>query len=72
MFLKYDSVKVMKIRHSFVKLHHMVFTKVSLYLQINGKQNATFQFSVELISNKMHAATLKLFITQRQYVDRSY
>ena len=61
MFLSNGSVKVVKIRHSFVKLHQTVF-----------KQNATFQFSVEHISYKMHDATLKLFITRRQYVDRSY
>ena len=41
-------------------------------LQINDKQNSTFQFSVKLISNKMHEATFKLDITQKQYVDRSY
>ena len=64
MFLLNDSLKVAKIRHAFVKLHRIVFTKVSLCLQINGKQNTTFQFSVELISNKMHEATLKLVITQ--------
>ena len=47
-------MKVVKILHSFVKLHRVVFTKISLCLQINGRQNTTFQFSVELISNKMH------------------
>ena len=67
-----DSVKVAKIRHVFVKLQRIVFTKVSLCLQINGKQNTTFQFSVKLISNKMHKAAFKLVLTQRQYVDRSY
>ena len=45
---------------------------VSLCLQINGKQNTTFQFSVKLFPNKMHEATFKLVLTQRQYVDRSY
>ena len=69
MFLYNDSVKVAKIRHAFVKLQRIVFTKVSLCLQINGKQNTTFQFSVKLISHKMHEATV---LTQRQYVDRSY
>ena len=72
MFLYNDSVKVAKIRHAFVKLQRIVFTKVSLCLQINGKQNTTFQFSVNLISNKMHEAIFKLILTQRQYVDRSY
>ena len=48
------------------------FTKVSLCLQINGKQNATFQFSVKVFSNKMHEVTFKLILTQRQYVDSSY
>ena len=67
-----DSVKVAKIGHAFVKLQRIVFTKVSLCLEINGKQNTTFQFSVNLISNKMHEATFKLVLTQRQYVDRSY
>ena len=67
-----DSVKVAKIRRVFAKLHQIVFTKVSLCLQINGKQNTTFQVSVELISYKMHEATLKLVLTQRQYADRSY
>ena len=41
-------------------------------MQIKGKQNTTFQFSVKLSSNKMHEATFKLVLTQRQYVDRSY
>ena len=61
-----------KIRHVFVKLKRIVFTKVSLCLQINGKQNITFQFSVKLTYNKMHEATFKLVLTQRQYVERSY
>ena len=65
-------MEVAKIGHAFVKLHRNVFTKVSLCLQINGKQNTTFQFSVKFISNKMHEATFKLVLTQRQYVDRSY
>ena len=67
-----DSVKVAKIRHAFVKLQQIVFTKVSLCLQINGKQNTTFQLSVKLTANKMHKATFKLILTQRQCVDRSY
>ena len=61
-----------KIRHVFAKLHRIVFTEVSLCLQINGKQNTTFQISVKLFSNKMHDATFKLVLTQRQYVYRSY
>ena len=65
-------MKAAKIRHAFVKLQRIVFTKVSLWLQINGKQNITFQFPVKLIYNKMHEATFKLVLTQRQYVDRSY
>ena len=65
-------MKVAKIRHAFLKLQRIVFTKVSLCLQINGKQNTTFQFSVNIISNKMHEATFKLVLTQRQYVDRLY
>ena len=65
-------MKVAKIRHAFVKLQRIVFAKVSLCLQINGKQNITFQFSVKLIYNKMHEATFKLVLTQRQYIDRSY
>ena len=65
-------MKVAKNRHAFIKLQRIVFTKVSLCLQINGKQNTTFQFSVSIIFNKMHEATLKLVLTQRQYVDRSY
>ena len=72
MFLFNDSVKIAKIRHAFVKLQRIVFTYVSLCWQINGKQNITFQFSVKLISNKMHEATFKLVLTQRKYVDRSY
>ena len=64
-------MKVAKIRHARVKLQQIVFTKVFLFLQINDKQNTTFQFSVKLISNKMHEATFKLILTQRQYVDRS-
>ena len=65
-------MKVAKIRHAFVKLQRIIFTKVSLCLQINGKQNITFQFSVKFIYNKMREATFKLVLTQRQYVDRSY
>ena len=65
-------MKVAKIRHAFVKLQLIVFTKVSLCLQIHGKQNTTFQISVKLISNEMHEATFKLVLTQRQYVDCSY
>ena len=71
-FLYNDSVKVAKIGHDFVKLKRIVFTKVSLCLQINNKQNTTFQLSVKLISNKIHEATFKLVLTQRQYTDRSY
>ena len=48
------------------------YIEVSLCLQINGKQNTTSQFSVKLFSNKMHEATFKLVLTQRQYVDGSY
>ena len=44
-------MKVAKIRHAFVKLQQIVFTNVSLFLQINGEQNTTLQFSVKLISN---------------------
>ena len=65
-------MKVVKIRHAFFKLQRIVYTTVSLCLQINGKQNTTFQFSVKLISNKMHEATFKLVLSQRQYVARSY
>ena len=65
MFLYNDSVKVAKIRHAFVKLQRIVFTKVSLCLQINVKQKPTFQFSVKLISHKMHEVTFKLVLTQR-------
>ena len=71
MFVYDDSVKVEKIRHAFVKLQRIVFTKVSLCLQMNGKQNTPLPFSVKLIYNKMHEATFKLVLTQRQYVDRS-
>ena len=46
MFLCNDSVKVAKIQSVFAKSHRNVFTKVSLCLQINGKQNTTFQFAV--------------------------
>ena len=65
-------MKVVKIRHVFIKLQQIVFTKVSLCLQINGKQNTTYQFSVKLIYNKMHEVTFKLVLVQRQDVDRSY
>ena len=65
-------MNVAEIRHAFVKLQGIVFTKVSLCLQINDKQNISFHFSVKLISNKIHEATFKLVLTQRQYVDRSY
>ena len=46
--------------------------KSQVCLQVNGKQNYTFQFSVKQISNKMHEKTFKQVLTQRQYVDRSY
>ena len=72
MFLYNNSVKVAKIGYAFVKLQRVFFTKVSLFLQIDGKQNTTFKFSGRLISTKMHEATFKLNLTQRQYVDRSY
>ena len=65
-------MKVLKIGYAFVKLQRNIFTKVSLCLQINGKQNTTFQFSVKLFSTKMQEATFKLDLTQRQYADRSY
>ena len=65
-------MKVAKIRHAFVKLQRIVFTKVSLCLEMNGKQKTTFQFSVKLILSKMHEATFKLVLTQSQYADRSY
>ena len=72
LFLYNDSVKIAKIRHAFAKLQQIVFAKVSLCLQINGMKNTTFQFSVKLISNRMHEAIFKLVLTQRQYVDGSY
>ena len=62
----------MRKSNTFVKLQRIVFTKVSLCLQINGMQNTTFQFSVKLISNRMQEAKFKLVLTQRQYVDGSY
>ena len=65
-------MKNANIRRTFVKLQRIVFTKITLCLQINGKQNITFRFSVKIIYNKMHEATFKLVLTQRQYVDRSY
>ena len=61
-------MKVAKILLVFIKLHRIVFTKVSLCPQINGKQNTTYQFSGKLFSNKMHEATFKLVLTQRQYM----
>ena len=63
-------MKVAKIQLVFVKLHRIVFTKVSLCLQINDKQNSTFQFLFKYFSNKMQEATVKLVLPQRQYVDR--
>ena len=44
-----------------MKLHRIVSLK-SFCLLINGKQNATFHFAEVLISNKMHEATLKLYL----------
>ena len=64
-------MKIAEIRHDLVKLQQIVFTKVSLCLQIIDKQNTTFQFTGKLISNKMHEATFKLILTQGQHVDRS-
>ena len=65
-------MKVAEIRHALVKLQGIVFTKVSLCLQINDKQNTTSQFSVKLTSNKTKEATFKVVLTQGQFVDRSY
>ena len=65
-------MRVAKFWHAFVQLQRILFTKVSLCLEINGTQTTTFQSSVKLFSNKMHKATFKLVLTQRQYVDRSY
>ena len=59
----------MRKSNTFVKLQRIVFTKVSLCLQINGMQNTTFQFSVK---RRMQEAKFKLVLTQRQYVDGSY
>ena len=67
-----ERINFANIRHAFDKIQRIVFIKVSLCLQINGKQNTTFQFSVKPISNKMHEATFKLVLSVRQYVDRSY
>ena len=43
-------MKVVKIRHAFVKLQRKVFTKVSLCLQINENKTPPFgfQFNVSL------------------------
>ena len=65
-------MKVAKIQHAFCEKITIFFTEVFLCLQINGEQNTTLQFSVKIISNKMHEATFKLVLTQKQYVDRSY
>ena len=51
-------MKNAKIRHAFVKFQRIVFAKISLCLQLNGKQNITFPFSVKIIYNKKHEATL--------------
>ena len=58
--IKWFCETVTKIQHVFVKLHRIVFTKVSLCLQINGNQTTTLRFSVKLFSNKIHEATFKL------------
>ena len=45
-------MKVAKIRHAFVKLQRIVFTKVSLCLQLHGKQNifdVVLWFSIVLL-----------------------
>ena len=47
-FLYNYSVKVAKIRHAFVKLQQIVFAKVSLCLQINGKKTLSFSFQLNL------------------------
>ena len=44
-FLHNDSVKNAKIRHAFVKLQRIVFTKISLCLQINCKKKNLSGFS---------------------------
>ena len=62
-------MKVAEIYHVFAKLHRIVCTKDSLCLQINGKQNTIFHISFKRVINKMHEATLKLVITQRQYAE---
>ena len=66
--LKYF-VKVTKLRIVFVNLHRFFFTKVFLSVQINGPKNITSQFSVKIISNKMHETTFKLVLTQEQFVN---
>ena len=38
---------------------------------MNGKQNTTFQFLFQIDPYENYAATFKLTITQRQYVDLS-
>ena len=52
--------------------HFWTLAPLLLCVQIDDKQNTTFQFSVKIISNKIHEATFKLVLTQRQHVDRSY
>ena len=47
------------------KLQQIDFTNVSICWQINGKQNTTFQFSVELISDKRHKETFKLVLIKK-------
>ena len=71
LWIHYPQVPV-NIRHVFVKLHKIDCINVFWCLQINGKKNTTFQFSVKSISNKIHEAIFTLVNTQRQYVDRLY
>ena len=63
----------MKIRHAFLKLQRIAFTTVSSGLQINDKQNTTFKFSCQLISNKMHEATflISFFLKENMLLDHT-
>ena len=57
-----DSVKVEKIRHAFVKLQGIVFTKVSLCLQINLAVSVRAAYSV----------TMNIFRKKKNFLFKSF
>ena len=78
--MRIQSVKLnrqtMHLPRKFLPLVWFILQRPPFFTRKNGRigtaSDSLFQFSVKLFSNKMHEATFKLVLTQRQYVDRSY